>query len=120
MGFCWTTLNVENMDESINFYESIVGLNLERRAKFGPDMEIAFLGDGETKVELIYDKSIAPLNIGSDVSLGFTTSSLENKLTFLKEKGISIHSGPFQPGPHIKFFFILDPNGLRIQFVENI
>ena len=120
MRFCWTTLNVKNMDESINFYENIVGLKLERRASFGPDMEIAFLGEGETKVELIYDKTNDSLDIGNDISLGFTTTSIENKLTFLKEKGINIHSGPFQPGPNIKFFFILDPNGLRIQFVENI
>ena len=120
MGFCWTTINVNSMDESLDFYENIVGLKLERRSSMGPDMELAFLGDGETKLELIYDKSIVPLNIGSDVSLGFTTPSIENKLTFLKEKGIGTHSGPFQPAPHIKFFFIQDPNGLRIQFVEKI
>ena len=120
MGFCWTTLNVKNMDESLDFYENIVGLKLERRVSMGPDKELAFLGEDETKVELIYDKTNNSLNIGNDISLGFTTPSIENKLTFLKEKGINIHSGPFQPAPHIKFFFILDPNGLRIQFVEKI
>jgi len=38
----------------------------------------------------------------------------------LKEKGIDIHSGPFQPNPDIKFFYLLDPNGLKVQLVENI
>ena len=40
-------------------------------------------------------------------------------MTSMKEKGIPIHSGPFQPNPHARFFFVLDPNGLKIQFVEN-
>lgn len=31
-----------------------------------------------------------------------------------------VHSGPFQPNPSVSFFYILDPNGLKIQFVENI
>jgi len=41
-------------------------------------------------------------------------------IKLVKEKGIDIHSGPFQPNPHIKYFFVMDPNGLKIQFVGNI
>lgn len=33
---------------------------------------------------------------------------------------IDIHSGPFQPNPHTKFIYLLDPNGLKVQLVENI
>jgi len=38
----------------------------------------------------------------------------------LEEKGIEVIGGPFQPNQHIKYIFVLDPNGLRIQFVENM
>lgn len=41
------------------------------------------------------------------------------KINSLKEKGIDIESGPFQPNPNVKYFYIVDPNGLRIQFVES-
>jgi len=40
-------------------------------------------------------------------------------MEIVKEKGIDIESGPIQPNPQTKFFFVLDPNGYRIQFVEN-
>ncbi|MHC1719546.1 MAG: VOC family protein [Clostridiaceae bacterium] len=120
MKFCWCTLTVKNMEESINFYQNIVGLKLDKRYPAGPGMEIAFLGDGETKVELIFNPAVKEVNIGNDISLGFEVDSVENMLNFIKEKGIEIHSGPFQPSPHVKFFFIKDPNGLKIQFVENI
>jgi lactoylglutathione lyase len=37
----------------------------------------------------------------------------------IKEKGLEVESGPFQPNPHIKFFHVKDPNGVSIQLVEN-
>jgi lactoylglutathione lyase len=119
MAFLWTTITVKNMEESLKFYQEIVGLPLGRRFGAGPGMEIAFLGDGETKVELISNDKIDSVNLGTDISLGFAVKSVEEKITFLEGKGIGIHSGPFSPNPHVKYFFILDPNGLKIQFVEN-
>jgi len=108
------------MEESLKFYQEIVGLKLERRFEAGPGVEIAFLGDGETKIELICNEENKNVNLGEDISLGFEVDSVDDMMALVKEKGKAVHSGPFQPNPHIKFFFVLDPNGLRIQFVENI
>jgi lactoylglutathione lyase len=118
MAFLWTTLKVKDMEESLKFYQGIVGLPLNRRFAAGPGVEIAFLGDDGTKVELICNEKIKEVNIGSDISLGFAVKSLDEKIVFLEGKGIKLHSGPFAPNPHTKFAYILDPNGLRIQFVE--
>lgn len=120
MKFCWCTVMVINIEESLKFYEEIVGLNIERRFMAGPGTEIAFLGDGETKVELIGNENKKTVDIGTDISLGFTVKSVDEMMAFVKEKGLEIHSGPFQPNPHVKFFYVLDPNGLKIQFVENM
>lgn len=120
MKFCWCTLSVKNMEESLKFYQEIVGLKVDRKFNAGPGVEIAFLGDGETKVELICNETSKDVVMGQDISLGFEVNSVEEMMAFVKEKGIAIHSGPFQPNPHVKFFFVMDPNGLKIQFVENI
>lgn len=120
MKFCWSTLMVSNMEESLKFYKEIVGLEVNQRIKAGPGVELAFLGDGETKIELVCNGTNKEVNIGEDISWGFEVSSVDEMLTSLNEKGIKIHSGPFQPNPHTKFFYLLDPNGLKIQFVENI
>lgn len=119
MKFCWCTITVNNMEESLKFYQEIVGLTLNQRFGAGPGMEIAFLGNGETKVELICGGAKG-VNIGQDISLGFEVESVEKMMALVKEKGVNIHSGPIQPNPHVKFFFVLDPNGLKIQFVENM
>jgi lactoylglutathione lyase len=45
MKFLWTTILVDNMDESVKFYEEVVGLKLTKRFQAGPGMEISFLGE---------------------------------------------------------------------------
>jgi lactoylglutathione lyase len=120
MNFCWSTLQVADMEESLTFYQEILGLPLQRRFLARPGVDIAFLGEGETKVELICDEANRKINIGGDISWGFTVNSVEKTMEEFKAKGIEIHSGPFQPNEHLKFFYIIDPNGLKIQLVENI
>jgi len=121
MSYLWTTIKVKDFEESIEFYQEIVGLELQRKFEAGPKREIAFLAAaaGETEVELITDQGKENVDIGSDISLGFEIDSVAKKIEFLKEKGIKIESGPVAPNPEIEFFYVLDPNGVKIQFVEN-
>lgn len=120
MKFCWTTVTVKNMEESLAFYTDVLGLKVDRRYKAGPDMELAFLGDGETKLELICNQKNSGVTIGKDISVDFEVESADEMTEYLKGKGIGIYSGPYQPNEHIKFFYILDPNGLKVQLVEHI
>lgn len=120
MKFCWSTISVKNMEESLAFYKEIVGLKESRRFQAGPGTEIVFLGEGETQVELICDEKKKEVTIGPDISLGFMVSSVDAMMTLVKEKGIPLNSGVLQPNPHMKFFFVSDPNGLKIQFVETL
>lgn len=120
MKFNWCTITVNDMEESLAFYRDIVGLPVSRRFAGGPGMEIAFLGDGETKVELVCrEGQRAPGDI-EGISLGFGVESLDAMMAFLHEKEIEIESGPFSPNPHIKFFFVKDPNGVTVQFSESM
>ncbi|ABR47721.1 Glyoxalase/bleomycin resistance protein/dioxygenase [Alkaliphilus metalliredigens QYMF] len=120
MKFCWCTITVSNMEDSLQFYQDIVGLSLNNRFDAGPGMEISFLGDGETQIELICNKEHQVTNHSEDISLGFEVESVDEKITFIKEKGLEVESGPYQPNPHVKFFHVKDPNGVKIQFVENM
>lgn len=115
MKYCWTTLQVKNMEESINFYQNIIGLTVNKRTKLSPDFELAFIGSGETQVELICNSSETVLPIGNNISIGFQVESLDE---FIDKNGITVYEGPFQPNPGIKFLYILDPNGLKIQLIE--
>ncbi len=120
MKFCWATINVSDMERSLAFYQNVVGLKLNRRMEPNPEMELAFLGEGDTQLELIFNKNTAEIDFGKNISLGFIVESLNGFSEELEAKNIEVHSGPFQPNPYIRFLYILDPDGLKIQFVENI
>jgi lactoylglutathione lyase len=54
------------------------------------------------------------------ISLGFRVTSLDETAEALRKKEIPVDSGPYQPNPHVRFLYVRDPNGLLVQFVENL
>ena len=120
MRFLWTTIHVKDMEKSLAFYRDVVGLDLKRRFGGAQGPEMAFLGGNGGEVELISDGSGREAQIGSDISIGFEVDSLGDKLASVRETGVEITGGPVQPSPSVRFFFVKDPDGLTVQFVENI
>lgn len=120
MKFLWTTIYVKNLDESITFYSSLVGLKVSRRFPAGPGMEIAFMDNGtpgETQIELIADSKNSNVDYNDFISIGFAVDSVDAMLQTIKSSNIPVHSGPVE-SPAFKFFCIKDPNGLSIQFFQ--
>lgn len=119
MKLCHVTLYVKDLEKSIAFYRDIIGLPVAQRFHAGPNTEIVFFGGDETKVELICDKTVTEPNLGKDISLGFMVESLEDMIAVLKEKQVKILTDIISAGPTAKFFFALDPDGLKIQFIRH-
>ncbi len=119
MKYLWTTMHVKDLDKSVAFYEEVVGLTLENRFPAGHGSEIAFMrSDGtETKVELLCRADFAGRSEDVALSLGFETENLEEKMTEIKAKGYAV-SQIVSPNPKTRFFFVKDPDGIDIQFVE--
>jgi len=117
MKYLWTTLHVTDLERSLKFYQEVVGLPFQTRFS-PPGSEIVFLGDGETKIELIRDIKIPVVDLGAHGSLGFAVANLEEALAHVKAHGVAVTAGPIQAGPRTRFFFVKDPDGMTIQFVE--
>lgn len=86
MRYCWSTLRVKDLDESIKFYSEVIGLKIQRKINQGDDIEICFLGEGETKIELIYDNEYNSECTGEGISIGFEVDSLIEFIEFLKRR----------------------------------
>jgi hypothetical protein len=52
--------HVKNMEESLSFYQNIVGLEIRRRMKPMGGTEIVFVGSGDTDIELIRNEKNKP------------------------------------------------------------
>lgn len=119
MNFCWVTLRVDNMEESLKFYHEILGMPICSRYG-GNGTEIVMLGEADKpKVELLCVGNNLVTDRGEGISVGLEVESLDNAMEYIKSKQILITKGPFSPNPHTRFFFINDPNGIEVQLVEN-
>lgn len=120
MEFCWVTLNVDNMEQSLAFYHDLLGLNICSRFSAGEVVEIAMLGEPDKpKIELMCNKRNKTTNRGTGISIGFEVDSLEQAMAYVQSNQIPVTKGPFSPSPMTRFFFVNDPNGIEIQLVEN-
>ncbi len=117
MKLCWVTIRVGDVDTSLHFYRDILGLVVDSRHK-RPGHDMVMLGEsGEPKVELLYAEN-AKAEPGAGISIGLSVDSVQETLELMKANGIVIEAGPITPNPHISFFFVKDPDGYTVQFVE--
>ncbi len=120
MKYLWTTLHVNNLKESVQFYSDVVGLKVLQQFPAGPEITIIFMGNGtsdETIIELFENKNEMVTPINDYISAGFEVVSAEVMLQTVQNKNIPIYHGIMET-PKFKWFDIKDPNGLTIQFFE--
>ena len=119
MAFLWTTVHVKDIETSIKFYEEVVGLTLRRRFSPRSGQELAFLGVGETEIELIhYEGEMLPGDI-EGISIGFSCTDADALKLKLSEAGYKV-SDMVMPNPMLKFFIVKDPDGVNVQFVQDL
>lgn len=118
MNFCWVTLHVGNLEDSLSFYHGVLGLPISSRYN-GNGIEMAMLGEeNQPKIELLHSGNSQNKAMQSDISIGLAVKSLESTMEYLKSKKIEIVRGPIAPNQHTRFIFIHDPDGYEVQLVE--
>ncbi|MBY3622210.1 VOC family protein [Acinetobacter sp. CUI P1] len=114
----WITLRVRDLEASLDFYSRILGLPIDRRFE-SRGKQIVMLGTvDQPKVELIQGSDPA-LKPECGVSVGFEVASLDDAIEHLKSHGIPVARGPITPNPHLRFFYVLDPDGFEVQLAEH-
>lgn len=114
---CHVTVSTDNMQGTIDFYQWLLELPIDRRFPIGNGGEIVFFGEPEeTKFEVIYqpDTEVKPAN---GVTIGFAVTSLKEKMDLLDSRNIP-HSPLISPNPHAAFCIFTDLNGVKIQLFE--
>jgi len=127
MKFLHTMLRVTNLQESINFYTEILGMNLLRTTD-RPEQQysLAFLAYGtgnkenQAELELTYNYGVNQYDHGSfygHIALGVEDVALTCQK--IKEKGgkVTRDAGPVKGGNTI-IAFVEDPNGYKIELIQ--
>ena len=119
-----TSIFVNDMEQSIDFYTKKLGLRLLGGPDHHPgNADMAFVGaDWNSYVELVYDlEEHAPYQLGNryeHLALEID-GDLEAVCEHLREQGVKILRGPKKsPGGTRSIAFIEDPNGIPVELLE--
>ena len=108
------TIKVKNLEQSIQFYETITELAVSRRFHAGP-AELAFMtnGNGETEMELLHIPQGQTFE-GKGMFICFETDQLDQKHQLALIQGLN--PSPIQePGDSTRYFYVYDPDGVSVQ-----
>ena len=111
------TIYASDIDASIDFYQKATGLSVVNEKTAGEN-RVVFMSDGTQEFCLELAKGNAQKHFsGENISVGFGCEDLDYQRNRLASLGID--AGPLiSPRPDVRFFFISDPDGLQVQFME--
>ena len=112
---------VNDMDESLAFYQNILGLELRNREWLNDKVELAFLFFPEqpsVEIELVSGNKVE--NEGIVNHLAFTVENIEAELLRLKGAGVKLVDEEPRSilNNTVKIAFFQGPNGEKLELVE--
>lgn len=114
-------MRVSDMDETIAFYTTVLGLEVLERKVSPRGSHLAFLRvpNSEELIELCSFPPSGPVNVQEDlVHLAFQVDNLDDTIASLKQKDIRITDGPTTTSSGSRFIFIDAPDGYEVELIE--
>lgn len=119
--FLHTRMRVSDLDQTIQFYTTVLGLEVLERKTSPRGSQLAFLKvpNSEALIELTSFPASGPVKVQEDlVHLAFQVDSLEDTIASLTAQGVKITDGPTQSSSGSRFIFIDAPDGYEIELIE--
>jgi lactoylglutathione lyase len=116
-----TRMRVSDMDQTIRFYTTVLGLEVLERKVSPRGSHLAFLKvpNSEELIELCSFPASGPVTVQADlVHLAFEVENLDRTIDTLKTKNIPITDGPTHTSSGSRFIFIDAPDGYEVELIE--
>ena len=119
--FLHTRMRVSDMDQTIDFYTNVLGLEVLERKVSPRGSHLAFLKvpNSEELIELCSFPSSGPVIVQEDlVHLAFQVENLDDTIEQLGAKQVRITDGPTATSSGSRFIFIDAPDGYEVELIE--
>ncbi|MEP6957822.1 MAG: VOC family protein [Nitrospirota bacterium] len=116
-----TRMRVSNLDQTIQFYTNVLGLEVLERKTSPRGSQLAFLKvpNSDELIELTSFPPSGPVKVQEDlVHLAFQVESLDETIASLNAKGVKVTDGPTRTSSGSRFIFIDAPDGYEIELIE--
>lgn len=119
--FLHTRMRVSNLDQTIRFYTTVLGLEVLERKTSPRGSQLAFLKvpNSDELIELTSFPPSGPVIVQEDlVHLAFQVESLDDTIASLHTQGVKVTDGPTQTSSGSRFIFIDAPDGYEVELIE--
>jgi lactoylglutathione lyase len=116
-----TRMRVSDMEQTIQFYTDVLGLEVLERKVSPRGSHLAFLKvpNSEELIELTSFPPSGPVKVQEDlIHLAFQVESLDGAIAWLNTKGVKVTDGPTQTSSGSRFIFIDAPDGYEVELIE--
>lgn len=116
-----TRMRVSDMEQTIQFYTDVLGLEVLERKVSPRGSHLAFLKvpNSEELIELTSFPPSGPVRVQEDlVHLAFQVESLDDTIESLNAKGVKVTDGPTTTSSGSRFIFIDAPDGYEVELIE--
>jgi lactoylglutathione lyase len=116
-----TRMRVSDLDETIRFYTTVLGLEVIERKSSPRGSQLAFLKtpNSDELIELTSFPPSGPVKVQEDlVHLAFQVENLDEAIASLNAIGVQITDGPTKTSSGSRFIFIDAPDGYEIELIE--
>jgi len=116
-----TRMRVSDMQQTIDFYTGVLGLEVMERKTSLRGSHLAFLKvpNSEELIELCSFPPSGPVEVQEDlVHLAFEVENLDDTIAALNQKGVKITDGPTRSSSGSRFIFIDAPDGYEVELIE--
>ena len=119
--FLHTRMRVSDLDETVEFYQNVFGLEVTKRHESPRGSKLVFLSvpNSDEEIELTYFPGSGPVVVQEDLMhLAFEVESMDTFETHIKSNGISLSDGPTVSSSGSIFAFVDAPDGYEIEIIE--
>lgn len=116
-----TRMRVSDLDQTIQFYTTVLGLDVIERKTSPRGSQLAFLKvpNSDELIELTSFPPSGPVKVQEDlVHLAFQVENLDSTIATLTAQGVTITDGPTHTSSGSRFIFIDAPDGYEIELIE--
>ena len=122
MRVAFTTIEVKDLEESVEFYTQVLCLKEVKRFSPSPTMKFVFVqGEGGGIIQLAENSNALKEISGGNYPLkavGIEVEDLKGLACSLKENNVEFLSELIETPAGIKMLFIKDPSGVTIELIE--
>ncbi len=119
--FLHTRMRVSNLEESVNFYQKVFGLEVSRRHESPRGSKLVFLSvpNSDEEIELTFFPGSGVVEVQEDlIHLAFEVESMDAFENHIKSVGISLSDGPTKSSSGSVFAFVDAPDGYEIEVIQ--